>query len=221
VDLLLSVVLDRSGSMDSVRDSTIAGYNELIRSQKNEEGQTYVSLTLFDTKPELRHVMVPLSDAPLLDRGSYVPDGWTALYDAVADSIHAIEAAQERGADLPEKILFVVQTDGHENSSTRHGQKDVFDLVKKKQADGWAFLFLGCAIDAWGIGAQLGIPAGSTMSYTTQTTAQTFSLASTSTSAYRHGSVTYDCLAIPPQPIDPTLHQTSVMDSTNEYTRSE
>jgi hypothetical protein len=199
-DMLIAVVLDKSGSMYTVQDATISGFNEFKADQERQGkelgGKTLFSLTLFDTHFETRHVGLPIADVPDLDRTTYAPGGNTALYDAIGASVRAVEGMK----DLPAKVLFVIQTDGQENSSKEWTREKVFALISEKRAAGWAFLFLGADQDAYAAGGAIGIAAGSTVSYASSDTQQTFTLSSGSATAYRTGTRSADHLAAPVAP---------------------
>jgi uncharacterized protein YegL len=187
-DILIVLVLDKSGSMESCRDATISGYNEFKQSQADEgkrlASSTLMSLTLFDTSVEQRHVAVDIATIPDFDRDTYVPGGLTALYDAVGNSIRTVEAQK----NLPSKVLFVIQTDGGENASREWTQTKIFDLISKKRNDGWDFVFLGADQDAYEQGGHMGVPVGATLSYASANTAATFATTSCSVSSYRTGA---------------------------------
>jgi len=202
--ILVNVVLDKSGSMESCRDATISGFNEFKGDQQREgkmlKSKTLVSLTLFDTTYEMRHIAVPVEDVPDLTRATYVPGGMTALYDAVGASIRAVEATK----DLPAKVLFVIQTDGAENSSREWDRARIFKLIEDKRKEGWAFLFMGADQDAYAASAGMGIAAGSTVSYASANTSAIYGAVSRSAALYRTGKRTADNLTTVPGDHEPT-----------------
>ena len=138
-------ILDRSGSMRGLETDTIGGYNSLIEKQKLEEGEAIVSTVLFDDMQEVLHDRVDIQKiAPITEKEYYVR-GCTALLDAVGGAIHHIGNVHKyaREEDRPAKTLFIITTDGMENSSRRY----TFDKVKRmverqKEKYGWEFLFL-------------------------------------------------------------------------------
>lgn len=165
--LHLYVLLDRSGSMASMRDAVIAGFDGLLAEQRAVAGpEPRITLVQFDTEdPEevlldgarLRHAR-PLT--PL----TYVPRGGTPLLDATAAIIGRAAARVEQRAVLgkrPESIVVVTITDGHENASQRHTNADVVRLVDAKRKAGWSFAYIGSPIDAYDTAAALGYDARS------------------------------------------------------------
>lgn len=153
-------ILDRSGSMSGLESDTIGGFNSLINKQKKEEGQAIISTVLFDDRSEVLHDRVPLDKIkPMTDEEYYVR-GCTALLDAVGGAIHHIGNVHKyaREEDRPEKTLFVITTDGMENSSRRYNYEKVKSMIERqKEKYGWEFLFLGANIDAVEVAGRFGI----------------------------------------------------------------
>jgi hypothetical protein len=152
---LVQVVLDKSGSMESVQQATTSGYNEFVQEHRTKVPEARFSLTLFDTAFDLRHVNVPMRDVPDLDASTYRPSGWTALLDAVGASIRAVESIDH---DF-ERVLFVIITDGAENSSKEYTREKIKDLVEwhQNEGKGWEFLFLGANIDSYAQAGMIGV----------------------------------------------------------------
>ena len=143
-------ILDRSGSMSGLEADTIGGFNSLITKQKKEEGEAIVSTVLFDDECQVLHDRKKLEQIePLTDKDYYVR-GCTALLDAVGGAIHHVGNVHKyaREEDRPEKTLFIITTDGQENSSRRYTYEKVKHMVERqKEKFGWEFLFLGANID--------------------------------------------------------------------------
>ena len=161
-------ILDRSGSMSGLEADTIGGYNSLIEKQKKEEGEAIVSTVLFDDKCEVLHDRVCLElIKPITDK-EYFVRGCTALLDAIGGAIHHIGNVHKyaREEDRPEKTLFIITTDGEENSSRHYSYKKVKKMVEKqKEKYGWEFLFLGANIDAIEEAGRFGINADRAVNY--------------------------------------------------------
>ena len=153
-------ILDRSGSMSGLEADTIGGYNSLIQKQKKEEGEAYISTVLFDDVSEVLYDRVPLSDIGLMTDKEYYVRGCTALLDAIGGAIHHIGNVHKyaREEDRPEKTLFIITTDGQENSSKNYTYDKVKRMVERqKEKFGWEFLFLGANIDAVAEAKKFGI----------------------------------------------------------------
>ena len=164
----LVFILDRSGSMSGLEADTIGGFNSLIAKQKKEEGTALISTVLFDDQAEVLYDRISLDRIePMNDRQYYVR-GCTALLDALGGAIHHIGNVHKyaREEDCPEKTIFIITTDGMENSSHRY----TYDKVKKmveRQRDryGWEFLFLGANIDAIEVAGRFGVQANRAVNY--------------------------------------------------------
>ena len=161
-------ILDRSGSMSGLEADTIGGFNSMIAKQKKEEGEAYISTVLFDDKTEVLYDRVPVSKVEPMNENQYYVRGCTALLDSLGRAIHHIGNVHKyaREEDRPEKTLFIITTDGMENSSNRY----TFDKVKRmverqKEKYGWEFLFLGVNIDAIEVAGQFGINADHAVNY--------------------------------------------------------
>ncbi len=144
-------ILDRSGSMSGLEKDTIGGFNGTIEKQKQEAGEAYVSTVLFDTEMEVLHDRAPLARIEPLTEKEYYARGCTALLDAIGGAIHHIGNVHKyaRDEDRPEKTIFVITTDGYENSSRKYTAEHVKQMIERqKQKYGWEFIFLGANIDA-------------------------------------------------------------------------
>jgi hypothetical protein len=188
----ITVVLDRSGSMSSVQDDTIGGFNSFIEAQRKVPGECNASLVQFDDQYEVVYTAKPVKDAPALTRETFVPRGMTALLDAIGRTINAtgkrLEAMPE--ADRPSKVIFVILTDGGENSSKEYTREQVFKMIThQKAAYQWDFVFLGANQDAISAGASIGIGSGSTMTYASNAAGTKHAFASASGYAMRSRTV--------------------------------
>lgn len=187
----IAVVLDRSGSMASVKDSTAAGFNAFLKEQRAQPGEATMTLTQFDTEYQVDFWNTPLDQIKL----TYQPRGGTALLDALGKTITdvGVHLAATPEEHRPSKVVFVVITDGQENSSRDFERKQVFDMIKH-QTDkyGWDFLFLGANQDAIVEAGSLGIDAWKSMTYaaTDVGTRSVYSLASKSVTNSRMGGTT-------------------------------
>lgn len=153
-------ILDRSGSMAGLEGDTIGGYNSMLDKQKKEEGEAIVSTVLFDDRSEVLHDRANLDKMEHITEHEYYVRGCTALLDAVGDAIKHIATVHRyaREEDRPEKTLFIITTDGMENSSRRYSYEKVREMVEcQKEKFGWEFLFLGANIDALQVAGRFGI----------------------------------------------------------------
>lgn len=160
-------ILDRSGSMEGLEADTIGGFNSMLEKQKKVEGDVLVSTVLFDHETQVIHDRVPLADVKHLTREEYWTRGSTALLDALGSSIKHIKNVHKyaREEDRPDKTLFVITTDGMENSSHHFDYNEIKKLVEAQKESGWEFIFLGANIDAVGTASHLGINADRAVNY--------------------------------------------------------
>ena len=157
----LVFILDRSGSMSGLESDTIGGFNGMIAQHRSEGGDVLVSTVLFDHEHEVVHDRVRIADVPALTSKEYYTRGCTALLDAMGDAIHHIKNVHKyaRAEDRPARTMFIITTDGMENSSTRYTADQVRAMVKQQEEAGWEFVFLGANIDAVQVAGGLGIRA--------------------------------------------------------------
>lgn len=155
----LVFILDRSGSMSGLEEDTVGGFNSMLEKQKANSGDCFVTTVLFDHEAYTLHDRIPIAQVPKMTRDDYSVRGSTALLDAVGDTVSHIEAIHRyvREEDLPKNTLFVITTDGMENSSRRFSRSQVKKLIQEKTELGWEFLFLGANIDAFEAAESIGI----------------------------------------------------------------
>jgi hypothetical protein len=163
--ILINFVLDKSGSMGPVRSATIDGFNEFLKTQRANDGEAWLTLTMFDTQTYEVCRGVPLREVPEMDSANYVPGGCTALYDAVALSIRIADDHLQELGTKPDQVLFVIMTDGLENASREFNQRQVFDMIKDREQRGYEFVYLGANQDAYAEAQQVGVSANSTRNW--------------------------------------------------------
>ena len=161
-------ILDRSGSMRGLESDTIGGFNSMIEKQKPEPGEAFVSTVLFDNVTEVLHDRVKISEVKPMTSAEYYTRGTTALLDALGGSIHHIWNIHKyaRPEDVPEKTIFVIITDGYENSSIHFTREKIKSLIEnQKEKYSWEFLFIGANIDAITAAQDIGISADRAVNY--------------------------------------------------------
>jgi hypothetical protein len=149
----ISVLLDRTGSMDSIRDDIIGGFNAFLEEQAKEPGAATLTLVQFDSQNpyEIIHDFKRLADVPKLTRTSYVPRASTPLLDALGRAINDLESkiAEKAEEERPEKVIMAVITDGQENASREFRKDQVEKMIKERtEKDGWQFVFLSADLAA-------------------------------------------------------------------------
>lgn len=148
------VILDRSGSMQSIADDARGGFNSFLKTQKElpDDGST-LTLILFDHEYDVIYDRMPISDVPELNKHTFIPRGQTALLDAIGKTIELVE---DRNSNKKKKIIFAILTDGEENHSRRFSRDQIFNKISRKKDDQWEFIFLAANQDAIANGMSLG-----------------------------------------------------------------
>jgi len=166
----IAFILDRSGSMQSIKAGTLEGVNAFLDQQKQENAAYPVkfSLTLFSTEIEVRHASVPVAEVPSLSDTTYLPDGGTALLDAIGITIDSLgkRLAETPEDNRPAKVIVAIMTDGEENSSRLFDWNQISEKIKH-QTDvyKWEFLFMGANQDAIATASRISIDRDSGVNY--------------------------------------------------------
>lgn len=164
----LVFILDKSGSMSGLEKDTIGGYNSMLEKQKAVDGECLITTVLFDNTYELLHDRIDIRAVSPITEKEYRVGGSTALLDAVGRTINKIGNAQKHTVDAyrAEKVMFVIITDGEENSSREYSSDKVkAQIERQKERYGWEFIFLGANIDAVQTAKRFGIGADRAQNY--------------------------------------------------------
>jgi len=186
--LYAHILLDRSGSMEECRDSTISAFNEYVNTLRSDADiSARVSLTLFDDQGiDLVFDRQRPRDMPKLTGDIFVPRGMTPLNDAIAKTAQAIEKADLREG---ENIAFVILTDGLENASREYSRDAVRKLLARLQKEkNWLVIYLGANQDAFAEGAARGTVAANTMTFDVAQMPAAVGAAARSSMAYAHSA---------------------------------
>lgn len=165
----ITIILDRSGSMESVKSDTIGGFNSFLGEQQKIEGEAVLTLVQFDDQYEVVYLDKEIARADKLSTETFVPRGMTALYDAIGRTINE---TGKRLADLPEaerpdKVLMVIMTDGEENSSQEFRSETIGQMIREQRDKyNWQFMFIGANQDAILNAHEIGIPMQAALTYT-------------------------------------------------------
>ena len=149
-------LLDRSGSMHGSEEDTIGGFNSFIENQIKQEANAKVTTVLFDHQYEILYKRKNIQDVEKLTREEYYVRGTTALLDAIGKTIISMER------EIQNKVLFVITTDGLENSSIEFSKNQIKNMIKNHN---WEFIFLGADIDAYSEASSIGIERNHTALY--------------------------------------------------------
>jgi hypothetical protein len=186
--MIVSFILDETGSMQAAKGQTIAGFNEYVTELAGDKNANAIrfSMTKFNSeKVEVVHDGVKMRQVQLLTEESYQPKHLTPLYDAIGHTVHAVE---KRCGGKKHSVLIVIQTDGEENHSREYTRDSIFSLIDEKKREGWTFAFLGADQDAWITGQLLGIDKGNVLSYCSAQTKAAFQTVTRATLSYTNGS---------------------------------
>jgi hypothetical protein len=197
----ITLVIDRSGSMSSIKTDAEGAINSFVGEQQKVPGDCRLKLVEFDAPGHGADWYHVVTDADLAKAPTYVlnPRGNTALLDAVARAINETgQYLANLSEDLrPDKVIFVIQTDGQENSSKEHTWEQVAEMIKvQTEQFAWQFVFLGMGQDSWGQGQRLGVSNVVRAGGTGEAHAHTHSVMNAYAADYRVGAAaTMDSMA--------------------------
>ena len=144
-------VIDKSGSMNVLRSEAISGFNYFLSSQQKNTGIAKMTLVFFDDSYEVVYDGTCIDSVKSICNETYVPEGATALLDAIAITIDNVgKRLSETNEEMkPKKVIFAILTDGEENSSQRFSYQQVSDKIRhQKEVYKWDFIFLAANQDA-------------------------------------------------------------------------
>lgn len=145
----IAFVMDRSGSMESMKGEAIVAFNQFLRDQRELPGEARLTLVLFDTEFLKPYENLAIEKVPDLNAQTYVPRAGTALLDAMGMTIDAIgkRLASTPESDRPSKVIVACMTDGEENSSQQYSNEQITKMIQHQQEKySWEFVFLGATI---------------------------------------------------------------------------
>jgi Mg-chelatase subunit ChlD len=192
----INVIIDASGSMRDLASDTIGSFNQFLTEQREVPGEAALTLYTFSTDYRLVHNFEKLANVVDLSSKSYSTGGGTALLDAMATCIDSVgqKLAAMPEEERPSKIIFLIITDGEENSSVRYagqeGREKVRAMVEhQREKYSWEFVFMGANMDSIQAGTSLGISSSNSANYvpTAAGTAGLYKSVSSGLRSYRIG----------------------------------
>jgi uncharacterized protein YegL len=191
----LYLLLDRSGSMQSIKADTEGGFAAFVEEQKRTPGECRVTLAQFDNHYDVVYADRPLADVPALD---LQPRGSTALLDAmgklITDAGAKLAALHEE--QRPDSVIVAIMTDGYENASQEWTHPAIKALVEQQTNQfGWQFLYMGADQDAIEVGRNIGIAAAHSVTYGRGKSQDVMASASAKISEYRTARAAGDAAA--------------------------
>ena len=148
-------ILDRSGSMRGTEKDTIGGYNSYIAKFKDKNAK--ITTVLFDDKYEMITKRKDINEISYLTEKEYYVRGSTALLDAIGNTINFMDK------EKADKVLFIITTDGYENSSCQFNKEQIKEMIKGHSK--WEFMYIGADIDSYSEGQSLGIDKSNIANY--------------------------------------------------------
>ena len=160
IPLSILFIMDSSGSMVAMGDEPLQGLNDFYKKQ-NETGNFMSTLCFFSSDVKFIHKNISGKDIPILTNNDYNPNGMTALYDAIGESVN-YQLEQN-----PKNVLVVILTDGEENASSKYTKKDIKKLLEKMETEnGWKIMYLGANQDSFKVANGIGINNSSNYDHT-------------------------------------------------------
>ena len=155
------MILDASGSMESIYNQALSGVNETIqtiRMGQKEHPEFEQSLTLASFNSGKNYLNVKYSATPIdevkeITKEDYIACGCTALYDAMGEMISELK----RKVTLEDRVLVTVITDGYENASIHWNGPQIKSLVEELRHEGWTFTYIGANQDVEAVAGSMGI----------------------------------------------------------------
>ncbi len=164
----IACVIDRSGSMQSIKSDAIGGFNAFLEDQKKQPGRARLTLVLFDHEYERVHDSVDIQQVQPLDENTYQPRGTTALLDAIGRTIDDVgkRLAETPEAERPGTVIVAILTDGMENASKDYTRARIAEMIEhQRERYGWEFVFLAANQDAIQEAQRLSISAADAVTF--------------------------------------------------------
>jgi Mg-chelatase subunit ChlD len=185
----IAVLLDRSGSMQAVKDETISGFNYFLKEQKAAGDNASFTLVQFDSEStDVVHEARPVRDVPNLNGDTYQPRGSTPLLDALGETINSTgrTLAAIPDTNRPDKVVFVVITDGEENASHKFTKSQVKEMIDHQtEKYNWQFIYLGANQDAFAEAGAVGIAMATAANFDADRMEMAFAGTSVNVARYR------------------------------------
>lgn len=152
------VILDESGSMGAIKTYAINSVNETLQTiraaaHENEELEQKVLLVTFNTRAKTLCDCASADEATELTADTYLPNGCTALYDAMGMSLSHLRTQVAE----TDKVLVTIITDGMENASREYSGKAIKELVNELKSKGWVFAYIGANHDVEAAADNIGV----------------------------------------------------------------
>ena len=157
-------VLDHSGSMAGRIEDAIGGFNTLLDEQRKLADPCTMTLVQFDNQYDVVCTDTDLANVPNLTKATFVPRGSTALLDAIGKTIDDA-ITRYKNIDKPERVLFIIVTDGEENSSSHYNKAQIKEKLEGLRSQGWEFIFVGATEESMNDAVAYGVNSAFTTGY--------------------------------------------------------
>jgi len=145
-DILL--IIDSSGSMMDLRSDAIGGINSFIEEQKKLPGRAFLTMVTFSSTWEVVRERTNIQTVEPMTAESYVPNGMTAMWDAIGGALDYLNGAVDESEVQPQGKVIAIFTDGEENSSREYTMDRVKDMLEQEKGSGAMIQYLAAAEDA-------------------------------------------------------------------------
>ncbi len=179
-------ILDASGSMHSLSNDVVGGFNSFLKEQDILKDTAYLTTVLFNNTVSTIYQSKDIHSIRPLDRIVYRASGSTSLFDAIGSSVLSLSDRVKTN-----KVMVIIMTDGYENSSRYFTRSKIKRIIESKTADGWEFVFAGANIDVDKVGDDLGIKKSQRIKFISDSvgTRKVYSLLSNISSKYRRTGI--------------------------------
>ena len=152
-------ILDRSGSMTGNWAEAMGSLRTFIKEQQENTDPCKFTLIGFDNLFDIFIDAKELTEIDAYNLPVFEPRGMTALYDSIGKAVTLIKERINNTPEQnkPEKVLFVIVTDGAENASQEYTKKSITEMIKTQEAVSWEFMYIGAGLDIMQEGMQLGM----------------------------------------------------------------
>jgi len=162
----ITIILDRSGSMETIKNATIKAFNSFLKEQQKDDYKTNLSFVQFDNEYQKVFTQKDIKLVKKLNTETFIPRGMTALLDAIGTTIKHTKKRIKNSNKKPANVIIAIITDGYENASVAYTRKKIFKMINKcEEKDNWKFVFLAANQDAIDEGAKFGIKSNQALTY--------------------------------------------------------
>ena len=164
----ITIILDRSGSMGTIKSATIEGFNSFLKDQREDALKSNLTFIQFDDYYETVYEAKPIDCVHYLNHDTFQPRGMTALLDAIGTTINTTKKRihQLPKSKRPKNVLIAIITDGMENASSKFNRPEIFKMIRKREEEnGWKFVFIAANQDAIYEASKFGIHSDCSLSF--------------------------------------------------------